>query len=76
MFSNLPLSIQKLVRAESIVVLDEKNPHIRNNRDGTVIQLDLNKWIVHNGHVDLSQRNRSSFQLAGTVSGQTAFSIV
>ena len=28
---------------------------------------------VHNGHVDLHRRNRSSFQLAGTVSGQTAF---
>ena len=46
------ISIQK-VRAGNIVVLDDKNPHIRNTRDGTVIKLDVNKWCVHNGHVDL-----------------------
>ena len=28
---------------------------------------------MHSGHVDLSRRNRSCFQLAGTVSGRTAF---
>ena len=38
------ISMQKVVRAGNIVVLDEKNPHIRNIRDGTVIKLD-----VHNG---------------------------
>ena len=32
----------KLHRAGNVVVLDEKNPHIRNNRDGTVIKLDVN----------------------------------
>ena len=33
------------------VVLDEKNPHIRNIRDGTVIKLDVNNG--DDGHVDL-----------------------
>ena len=47
------ISMQKVVRAGNIVVLDEMNPHIRNTRDGTVIKLDVNKWCVHNGHVDL-----------------------
>ena len=36
------ISMQKVVRAGNIVVLDEKNPHIRNERDGTVIKLDVN----------------------------------
>ena len=47
------ISMQKVVQAGNIVVLDEKNPHIRNIRDGTVIKLDVNKWCVHDGHVDL-----------------------
>ena len=68
------ISMQKVVRARNIVVLDEKNPHIRNIRDRTMIKLDVNnERCVHNGYVDLPQRNRSSFQLPGTVSGQTAF---
>ena len=40
--------VRKVVRARNIVVLDEKNPHIRNTRDGTMIKLDVN-----NGHVNL-----------------------
>ena len=36
---------QKVVRAGHIVVLDEKNPHIRNIRDGTMIQLDVNNGV-------------------------------
>ena len=36
------ISMQEVVRAGNIVVLDEKNPHIRNIRDGTVIKLDVN----------------------------------
>ena len=36
------MSMQKVVRAGNVVVLDEKNPHIRNTRDGTVIKLDAN----------------------------------
>ena len=29
------------MKAGNVAVLDEKNPHIRNTRDGTVIKLDL-----------------------------------
>ena len=32
------ISMRKVVRAGNTVVLDEKNPHIRNIRDGTVIK--------------------------------------
>ena len=65
------ISTQKVVRPGNTVVLDEKNPHIRNIRDGTVIKLDV--ISVHKGHVGSFRCNRSSFQLAGTVSGHTAF---
>ena len=44
--------MQKVVRAGNTVVLDEKNPKIRNVRDGTVIKLDerngvctMDKWM-------------------------------
>ena len=43
------VSIQKVVPARNIFVLDEKNTHIRNIRDGTVIKLDVN----NSGHMDL-----------------------
>ena len=39
------ISMQKVVRAGNVVVLDEKNPHIRNIRDGTVIKLDANNGV-------------------------------
>ena len=39
------ISMQKVVRAGNIVVLDEMNPHIRNIRDGTVIKLDVNNGV-------------------------------
>ena len=39
------LSKRKVVRAGTIVVLDEKNPYIRNTRDGTVIKLDVNNGV-------------------------------
>ena len=42
---NLFISMQKVVRAGNIVVLDEKNPHIRNTQDGTLIKLDVNKGV-------------------------------
>ena len=35
------ISMRKVVQAGNVVVLDEKNPHIRNNRDSTVIKLDV-----------------------------------
>ena len=37
--------MQKVVRAGNIVVLDERNPHIRNARDGTMIKLDANNGV-------------------------------
>ena len=36
---------QKVVRAGKIVVLDEKNPHIRNIRDGTTIKMNVNHGV-------------------------------
>ena len=39
------ISMQKVVHAGNTVVLDEKNPHIRNTRDGTVTKLDVNNGV-------------------------------
>ena len=39
------MSMRKVVQAGNVMVLDEKNPHIRNNRDGTVIKLDVNSGV-------------------------------
>ena len=39
------ISMQKAVQAGNTVVLDEKNPHIRNTRDGSVIKLDVNNGV-------------------------------
>ena len=39
------VSMQKVVRAGNVVVLDEKNPHIRNTRDGKVIKMDVNNGV-------------------------------
>ena len=39
------ISMRKVVQAGNVVALDEKNPHIRNNRDGTVIRLDVNNGV-------------------------------
>ena len=35
------VSMRKVVQAGNVVVVDEKNPHFRNNRDLTVIKLDV-----------------------------------
>ena len=40
-----PYHSSPFVQAGNVVVLDEKNPHIRNNRDGTVIKLDVNNGV-------------------------------
>ena len=70
-----PYHSSPFVKAGNVVVLVEKNPHIRNNRDGTVIKLDVNNGCVHHGyvhgHVGVSQRNWFRFQLARTVSGSS-----
>ena len=39
------ISMRKVVQAGNVVVLNEKNPDIRNNRDGTVIRLDVNSGV-------------------------------
>ena len=39
------ISMQNVVRAGNIVVLDDKNPHIRNTRDGAMIKLDVNNGV-------------------------------
>ena len=36
---------QKVVRAGNIAVLDDKNPHIQNTRDGTMIKLDVKSGV-------------------------------
>ena len=41
------ISVQKVVRAGNIVVLDEKNPHIRNTRRGTMIKLHVNSGVCN-----------------------------
>ena len=37
--------VRKVAQAGDVMLLDEKNPHIRNNRDGTVIKLDVNNGV-------------------------------
>ena len=39
------ISMRKVVQAGNVGMLDEKKPHIRNNRDGTVIKLDVNNGV-------------------------------
>ena len=39
------ISLEKVEAAGNVVVLDEKNPHFQNNRDGTVIKLDVNSGV-------------------------------
>ena len=41
----LLISMQKVVRAGNIGVLNEKNPHVRNIRDGTMIKMDVNNGV-------------------------------
>ena len=43
------ISMRKVVQAGNVVVLDEKNPHIRNSQDGTVIKLDVNRGVYTMG---------------------------
>ena len=37
--------MQKVVPTRKLVALDEKNPHLRNTRDGTMIKLDVNNEV-------------------------------
>ena len=65
--------MQKVVQAGNTVVLDEKNPHIRNTRGGTVIKLDVNNGVYTMDMLICLDETGLVFQLAGTVSGQAAF---
>ena len=65
------ISCEKVVQAGNVVVLDEKNPHIRNKRDGTVINLDVNNGMyIMDMWVCLDEIG-PVFQLARTVSGSS-----
>ena len=37
--------MKKVVRAGTVVVLDESNPHVRNTRDDMIIKLDVNGGV-------------------------------
>ena len=39
------ISRRKVVQPDNVVVLDERNPHIRNNRDNPVIKLGANSGV-------------------------------
>ena len=67
------ISMQKVVQAGNTVVVDEKNPHIRNIRDGTTIKLDVNSGVYTMDIWICLNETGPVFQLAGTVSGQAAF---
>ena len=56
-----------------MVVLDEKNLHIRNIRDGTMIKMDVNNGVCTTDMWICLDETGPVFQLAGTVSGHTAF---
>ena len=52
----------------NVVVPDEMNPHIRNNRDGTVIKLDVNNGVYTMDMWVCLDETGPVFQLARTVS--------
>ena len=52
---------------------DDKNPHIRNIRDGTVIKLDVNNGVYTMDMWICLDETDPAFSWAGTVSGQAAF---
>ena len=54
---------EKVVQDGNVVVLDEKNPHIRNTRDGTVIKLDVNNGVCAMDMWVCPDESRSGFQL-------------
>ena len=51
------ISMRKVLQAGNFVVLNEKNTNIRNNRDGTVITLDVNNRVCT---MDIWQEQRKS----------------
>ena len=65
------ISMRKKVQAGNVVVLDEKNPHIRNNRDGTVVKLDVNNGVCTVDMWVCLDEADPVFQLARTLSGSS-----
>ena len=61
--------MRKVVQAGNVVVLDEKNP--RNNRDGTVIKLDVNNGVYTMDMWVCLCEACPIFQLARTVVGSS-----
>ena len=57
------------MQAGNVVVLDEKNPHIRNTRDGTVIELDVNSGVCTMDMWVCLEETGPVLQLSRTVSG-------
>ena len=57
------------MQAGNVVVLDEKNP--RNNRDGTVIKLDVNNGVYTMDMWVCLYETCPIFQLARTVGGSS-----
>ena len=66
------ISMQKVVRVGNLVVLTEKNPHLRNIRDGTMIKMDVN-GVYTMDMCGLASMKQVQLWLARTASGQTAF---
>ena len=54
-------------------MLDEKNPHLRNTRDGTMIKLDANKRACTMDMWTCLVETGSVFSWQGTVGGLAAF---
>ena len=65
------ISMRKVVHAGNVVVMDEENPHIRDNRDGTVIRLDVNNGVYTVDMWVCLNETGPCFQLARTVSGSS-----
>ena len=43
-YEELLIALKNII-LDKVMVFDEKNPNIRNNRDGTVIKLDANNGV-------------------------------
>ena len=67
------MSMQKVVRAGNVVVLDVRNPHIRSIRDRTTTKLDVNSGVYTMDMWICTDETGSSCQLAGTVSERAAY---
>ena len=58
------ISMRKVVRSGNIVVLDEKNPHMRKHARRNGDQGGCEQWCVHNGH-GLDEISMKQVQFSG-----------